>query len=104
MNEKKSIFKVLFYLKKKAEKADGKVPVMMRITVDCEIAQMSAKLFVTPDLWDITAGKVSGKNAEALSINPMLEQIKARIVNHYNRILQEDDFVTAEKVKNGFHP
>ena len=102
MNEKKSTFKVLFYLKKKAERTDGKVPVMLRITVDGDIAQMSAKLFVTPDLWDITAGKVSGKSAEALSVNPMLEQIKARIVNHYNRILQEDDFVTAEKVKNGF--
>lgn len=102
MNEKKSTFKVLFYLKKKAERADGKVPVMLRITVDGEIAQMSAKLFVTPELWDLTAGKVSGKSAEAININLLLEQIKARIVNHYNRILQEDDFVTAEKVKNAF--
>ena len=48
MNEKKSTFKVLFYLKKKAERADGKVPVMLRMTVDGEIAQKSAKLFVTP--------------------------------------------------------
>jgi len=102
METKRSTFKVLFYLKKKAERADGKVPVMIRITIDGDIAQLSAKLFVTPRLWDTSAGKVSGKNAEAVQVNPMLEQIKARIVQHYNRIMQEEDFATAEKVKNAF--
>lgn len=102
MKAKRSTFKVLFYLKKKAERADGKVPVMIRITVDGEIAQLSAKLFVTPGLWDTAAGKVVGKSAEAVQTNPLLEQIKARIVQHYNRIMQEEDFATAEKVKNAF--
>lgn len=102
MKARRSTFKVLFYLKKKAERADGKVPVMIRITVDGEIAQLSAKLFVTPDLWDMTAGKVSGKSAEAVQTNPLLDQIKSRIVQHYNRIMQEEDFATAEKVKNAF--
>lgn len=102
MKARRSTFKVLFYLKKKAERADGKVPVMIRITVDGEIAQLSAKLFVTPDLWDMAAGKVAGKNTEAMQTNPLLEQIKSRIVQHYNRIMQEEDFATAEKVKNAF--
>lgn len=86
METKRSTFKVLFYLKKKDERADGKVPVMVRITIDGNIAQLSAKQFVTPRLWDTASGKVTGKNAEAVQINPMLEQIKARIVQHYNRI------------------
>lgn len=102
MKTRRSTFKVLFYLKKKAERADGKVPVMIRITVDGEIAQLSAKLFVTPDLWDMAAGKVSGKSTEAVQTNPLLDQIKSRIVQHYNRIMQEEDFATAEKVKNAF--
>lgn len=96
MKAKRSTFRVLFYLKKKAERADGRVPVMIRITVDGEIAQLSAKLFVTPDLWDTAAGKVSGKSSEAVQTNPLLEQIKSRIVQHYNRIMQEEDFATAE--------
>lgn len=75
---------------------------MIRITVDGEIAQLSAKLFVTPDLWDTAAGKVSGKSIEAVQTNPLMEQIKSRIVHHYNRIMQEEDFATAEKVKNAF--
>ena len=33
MEEKKSTFTVLFYLKKNAPKKDGTVPIMIRITV-----------------------------------------------------------------------
>lgn len=51
---------------------------------------------------DTAAGKVSGKSTEAVQTNPLMEQIKSRIVHHYNRIMQEEDFATAEKVKNAF--
>ena len=103
MKTKRSTFKVLFYVKRTAVRVSGgKAPVMARITVDGEIVQLSAKLFITPHLWDRAAGKVSGKSAEAVQTNPLLEQMKTRIVQHYNRIMQEEDFATAEKVKNAF--
>ena len=103
MKTKRSTFKVLFYVKRTAARvSDGKAPVMARITIDGDIATFSAKLFVTPSLWNAEAGKVSGKSAEALQINPQLEEIKARINNHYYQILRADDFVTSEKVRNAF--
>ena len=103
MKTKRSTFKVLFYVKRTAERvSDGKAPVMARITIDGDIATFSAKLFVTPSLWNAEAGKVNGKSAEALQINPQLEEIKARINNHYYQILRADDFVTSEKVRNAF--
>ena len=92
MKTKRSTFKVLFYVKRTATRvSDGKAPVMARITIDGDIATFSAKLFVTPSLWNAEAGKVSGKSAEALEINPQLEEIKARINNHYYQILRADD-------------
>ena len=103
MKTKRSTFKVLFYVKRTAARvSDGKAPVMARITIDGDIATFSAKLFVTPSLWNAEAGKVNGKSAEAVEINPQLEEIKARINNHYYQILRADDFVTSEKVRNAF--
>ena len=103
MKTKRSTFKVLFYVKRTAARvSDGKAPVMARITIDGDIATFSAKLFVTPSLWNAEAGKVNGKSAEAVEINPQLEEIKARIDNHYYQILRADDFVTSEKVRNAF--
>lgn len=103
MKAKRSTFKVLFYLKRTAVRvSDGKVPVMVRITINGEPAPFSAKLFVTPSLWLTKAGKVKGRASEAEEINPQLDEIRTRINNHYYRILREDDFVTAEKVRNAF--
>ena len=103
MKTKRSTFKILFYVKRTAVRvSDGKAPVMARVTIDGDISTFSAKLFVTPSLWNAEAGKVSGKSAEALQINPQLEEIKTRINNYYYQILREDDFVNAEKVRNAF--
>lgn len=69
MKTKRSTFKVLFYVKRTAARvSDGKAPVMARITIDGDIATFSAKLFVTPSLWNAEAGKVNGKSAEAVEI------------------------------------
>ena len=67
----RSTFKVLFYLKRQAEK-NGKVPVMGRITVNGTIAQFSCKLTVRSALWDTKANKASGKSIEAQRINEKL--------------------------------
>lgn len=46
---RKSMFKVLFYLKKNAPKKNGKVAIMRRITIDGKQSQFSTKLEIFPD-------------------------------------------------------
>ena len=38
----------------------------------------------------------------ARNVNMELDKIKTRIDNHYKEIVERDNFVTAEKVKNAF--
>ena len=40
----RSTFKILFYVKKGSERANGYLPLMCRLTVDGEIKQFSCKL------------------------------------------------------------
>ena len=98
----RSTFKVLFYLKKNSLKPDGKAPIMGRITVNSSIAQFSCKLNIKPDLWDTKANKASGKSIEAQKINQKLDNIRTQIGKQYQSICDKDNFVTAEKVKNGY--
>ncbi len=99
---KKSTFKLLFYVKKNAVKKDGTAPLMVRITIDGKVAQFSAKLNVSPENWDLTYGRMSGRNKEALAINQRLDAIRVRINKCYNELMDKDGFVTALKVKNTF--
>lgn len=98
----RSTFKVLFYLKKNNLKPDGKAPVMGRITVNGTIAQFSCKFDIKPSLWDTTANRAAGKSVEAQKINQKLDNIKTQIGKQYQSISNRDNFVSAEKVKNGY--
>ena len=97
----RSTFKVLFYVKKQAEKS-GQVPVMGRITINGTMSQFSCKLTVRSSLWDAKANKASGKSLEAQRLNEKLENIKTNIGKQYQRLCDRDSYVTAEKVRNAF--
>ncbi|MDR2912061.1 MAG: site-specific integrase, partial [Alistipes sp.] len=45
----KSTFKVLFYVKRNAQRKNGNMPIIARITVDGKIVQFSTKLEINPD-------------------------------------------------------
>ena len=99
---RKSTFKVLFYLKKNAPKKNGKVAIMCRITIDGKQAQFSTKQEVLPDKWDLKFGRVSGKADEALKINLKLDEVRTRLQSLYDELIKHDNFVTADKLKNTF--
>ncbi len=98
----RSTFKVLFYLKKNAPKKSGFVPVMCRVTVDGQVAQFSCKLDVDPKLWDTKTGRLMGRSNIALEANRFLDKIRVGVNSKYQEIVDRDNYVTAEKVKNAF--
>ena len=97
----RSTFKVLFYVKRQSEKS-GQVPVMGRITINGTMSQFSCKLTVRSSLWDAKANKAAGKSLESQRINEKLENIKTNIGKQYQRLCDQDSYVTAEKVRNAF--
>ena len=98
----KSTYSVIFYLKREKLKKDGTYPVMGRITVDGTQCQFSCKVNCSPDIWETKGGRATGKSVMARSVNMELDKIKARIDKYYKEIVDRDNFVTAEKVKNAF--
>ncbi|MBP3850177.1 MAG: phage integrase SAM-like domain-containing protein, partial [Prevotella sp.] len=98
----KSTYSVIFYLKREKLKKDGTYPVMGRITVDGTQCQFSCKVDCKPELWEAKGGRATGKSVMARNVNMELDKIKARIDKYYKEIVDRDNFVTAEKVKNAF--
>ena len=80
----KSTFRTLFYLRKNRPNSLGLVPIMIRITIDKEMVQFSAKLDVDPKLWDTKLGRVAARTADATNLNRILDGIKTKIDQLYN--------------------
>ena len=97
----RSTFKVLFYVNGSKEK-DGIVPIMGRVTINGSVAQFSCKQTIPKTLWDAKGNRAKGKSIEARDINHALDNIKAQIIKHYQRISDREAYVTAEMVRNAY--
>jgi site-specific recombinase XerD len=98
----KSTFNILFYVKRNAVKANGKMPIMGRITVNGEAIQFGAKTEVNPKIWDTKSGKAVGKTQEVIDVNGILESIKATMTKIYRDLQEQETSVTPERIKNIF--
>lgn len=97
----RSTFKVLFYVNGSKEK-NGIVPIMGRVTINGSVAQFSCKLTIAKTMWDAKGNRAKGKSKEAREINLALDNIKAQIIKHYQRISDREAYVTAEMVRNAY--
>lgn len=98
----RSTFRVLFFLKRDKQKANGDMPIFCRITIDKQEARFGIKKDVKPSIWDVKAGRAVGRTSEVVEINSIIDKTKSALFNVYNEILLSDVNVTAEKVKNHF--
>ena len=97
----RSTCKVLFYVNGSKEK-NGIVPIMGRVTINGSVAQFSCKQTIPKALWDAKGNRAKGKSIEARDINHALDNIKAQIIKHYQRISDREAYVTAEMVRNAY--
>ena len=97
----RATFKVLFYVNRSKEK-NGIVPIMGRVTSNGTTAQFSCKRSIPKELWDTKGNRAIGKSKEAREVNFALDDIKAQIIKHYQRLSDREAFVTAEMVRNAY--
>ena len=98
----RSTFRVLFFLKRDKQKANGEVPIFCRITIDKQEARFGIKKDVNPKIWDAKSGRAVGRTSEVVEINSIIDKTKSVLFNVYNDIQLSDVNITAEKVKNHF--
>ncbi|MDE7077388.1 MAG: site-specific integrase, partial [Alistipes sp.] len=78
-------------------KAEGRCPVMGRLTVGRSECVFSAKMLAPRSLW--MSGRMKGKSAEAGEINRRLDELRASALAIYREQSAVRDRVTAEEVK-----
>ncbi|WP_165025137.1 site-specific integrase [Dysgonomonas sp. ZJ279] len=96
----KATFRTLFFLRKDRPNSNGLVPILVRITVNGDTAQFNTKLEVNPDMWDIKLGKAKGRTAEAINLNLVIDNLRAKMFSIYNKLLETKGYALPESIKN----
>ena len=85
-----------------SKEKNGIVPIIGRVTINGSVSQFSCKCSIPKELWDAKGNRAKSKSKEACDINLSLDNIKAQIIKHYQRISDREAFVTAEMVRNTY--
>jgi len=98
----RSTFKTVFYVNGSKEK-NGIVPIMGRVTINGTIAQFSCKQRISKDLWDAKGNRAKGKSREAVTVNYALDNIKAQITKHYQRLSDREALNSTQRLSRHRH-
>lgn len=106
----RSTFKLLFYVNRQKIKANGKCPVMGRITLDGKVCQYATGEEIAPECWDAkfgrarikgAEGKEEAKEAKSLrAVNARLNSLEEKAKSAYRKYTGTDGYVSAELIKN----
>lgn len=94
-------YSVITFTKKK-DPTKIKALVYLRITVNAKRAEISIKRAIDPSRWDPISGRMRGTKEDAREVNSLIENSILRINKIYNRLSDENEPITAEKIKSIF--
>ncbi len=95
-------FKVSFYLRSNYENKEGKSPIMLRIFLNREMANLgTTKLFVKKSMWSNSTSRMKGRTAEALALNASLDSLSTSLYELFRKMENEED-LTVERLKQAY--
>ncbi len=96
-------FSVLFWLQNhKASKKTGEIPISMRITVDGKRAEIATGKKTLVEKWSSSSSRIKGNGEEARVINRHLSTIQLKIEKIFDRLSEEDKFISAQVIKSTY--
>lgn len=95
-------FNVLFFVRRTKTVKSGETPIMLRITIAGQLAEVQLKRTVKPEQWNQKKERCTGKDAASLEINRYLESVKLRLFDIHRTMEQEDKLINPYEIKRKF--
>ena len=97
-----NLLSILFYIKRKREDQQGRVPIYMRITYDGKRSEVSTMRKVESAKWNSKGSLVKGHSTEAKLINRNLDIMRNRIHEIHQQLLNGNENISATILKDTY--
>ncbi|WP_282918741.1 site-specific integrase [Porphyromonas macacae] len=98
----KQTFNVLFFVRRTKLKKSGDTPIMLRITIEGQLAEIQLKRDVKPNYWNQAKERCTGKDNASLEINRYLESVKLRLFEIHRKMEEEGKLINPNEIKRKF--
>ena len=99
---KRQTFNVLFFIRKTRTVKSGETPIMLRITIQGQLAEMQLKRTVKPELWSQAKERCTGKDSKSVEVNRYLESVKLRLYEIHRTLEDENKLINPIEIKRRF--
>ena len=98
MQQRKSTFSILFYIKRKKLLKNGDAPVYMRVTVDGRFLEASLKRGVNPKVWNEKKQRSIGRDRLSLELNDYLDDTFSRLLKIHQCFINEKRVINPKTI------
>lgn len=102
MQQRKSTFCLLFFIKRKKLLKNGDAPVYMRITIDGRFIEAALKRGTNPKTWNEKRQRSTGRDRLSLELNDYLDDTQARIYKIHQKLIDERKPINPKAVLDEF--
>lgn len=102
MQERKSTFRLLFFIKRKKLLQNGDAPVYMWATVDGRFLEAALKRGIKPKLRNEKKQRSNGRDRLSLEINDFLDDKQTRILRIHKRFIDERKEINPKTILDEF--
>lgn len=99
---KRQTFNVLFIIRKTKLKKSGNTPIMLRISMQGQQAEIQLKRDVNPALWNQAKERCTGKDITSQEINRYLESVRHRLYDIHRTMEEEGRLINPNEIKRKF--
>jgi len=90
---------ISFTIRTNKARANGEVPIYMRLSVDGKVSEISAGRTIDPSKWNGETYRVKGRSRKANSINKHLTTLEYKAREAHDHLLREGSEITSKAVK-----
>lgn len=97
-----SYFSLNFMARKSRPNKEGEIPILLRITMNGQRAEIYTNRYISPDNWNSAKGQAKGKTRKDIELNRYLDTIRTKIFEIHNQLVMRDEQITPDVLKRAF--
>ncbi len=92
-------FSVLFMIKRSKALKNGNFPIVVRISVRGQVAEISIQRNISPSMWNQAKGCCKGRDHDSLALNNYIASVRTRIMDIHSTLVREGEIITGSRIK-----
>lgn len=93
-------FGLLFFQRKTKAYVKGTLPIYLRLTINGQRIELSAKRSCEPSKWNSSAGRASGTKEDVRILNAYLDTLQRTVYEAYRLLLESKEEITSQRIKD----